>query len=87
MACNVELRKEGKSYPRTCADCRLSPCAKGHAKSGGYEVPSAMPASVFVVRNDETGKTVVTRSECEAEAMAELIGGKLEEVPVISIPR
>lgn len=87
MACNVELRANGKSYPRTCADCKLAPCTKGHNKSGGYEVPSALPASLFLVRNDKTEKMVITRSEAEAEAMAELLDGKHEEVPVVSIPR
>lgn len=26
MTCNEVLRREGKRYPRTCAECRLGPC-------------------------------------------------------------
>lgn len=26
MTCNEILRREGKPYPRTCADCGLGPC-------------------------------------------------------------
>jgi hypothetical protein len=59
----------------------------GYVKNAGYEVPSALPASLFLVRNDETGKMVITRSEAEANAMAELLDGEHEEVPVVSIPR
>ena len=87
MACNVELRKELKPYPRTCADCRLGPCAKGYRKNGGHELPSSLPALLYVVRNEQTQKIVVTSSEAEAEKLADLINGKWEEAPVVSIPR
>lgn len=84
MSCNEELKANGKAYPRTCEDCRLGPCKKGYSMKPG--VPSALPPSVFVVRNDETEKTVVTSTEAEAEKLAELIGGKWDEAPCVSIP-
>jgi hypothetical protein len=28
MACNQDLKNEGKEYPRTCADCGFGPCKK-----------------------------------------------------------
>ena len=28
MACNEDLKKENRPYPRTCADCGLGPCKK-----------------------------------------------------------
>ena len=28
MSCSEELRKDGKAYPRTCAECGFGPCRK-----------------------------------------------------------
>jgi len=85
MACNVELQKAGSSYPRTCADCKLGPCVKGYSKGQGNKIPSCLPASAFLVRNDKTDKMVIVSSQAEAEKFAELLDGQWAEVPCVSI--
>lgn len=41
--CNVDLRKGNQPVPRTCAECGLGPCRRGHAAA------DALAANVLVV--------------------------------------
>jgi hypothetical protein len=40
--CQIEERRAGRPYPRTCPTCRLGPCQRGHWK--GTKPPAEKPA-------------------------------------------
>lgn len=40
--CQIEERRAGRAYPRTCPTCRLGPCQRGHWK--GTKPPAQKPA-------------------------------------------
>jgi hypothetical protein len=42
--CQIEERRAGRPYPRTCPTCRLGPCQRGHWK--GTKPPASTPEPV-----------------------------------------
>ena len=71
MACNEDLKKEGKPYPRTCADCFLGPCKK-------YELAPAVGSKIWVLMPDYGCEglrepVAAFRTEAEAKSALELL--------------
>lgn len=85
MACNKDLQKDGKAYPRTCEDCGLGPCKRGQP---------AIDAVIWVLMPDYGCEGLrepfmAFRTKESAEACKQLIEKnpsaqimKLAEVPV-----
>lgn len=50
MTCALELRQQGQSYPRTCADCGLGPCKKVSAAAMAQDARDAPDSELDAAR-------------------------------------
>lgn len=71
MACNEDLKKEGKPYPRTCQDCGIGKCTK-------YELAPTAGDKIWVLMPDYGYEglrepVAAFRSEAEARSALELM--------------
>lgn len=71
MACNKDLEREGKPYPRTCKDCGWGTCVK-------YALAPAVGAKIWVLMPDYGYEglrepVAAFRTEAEANSALELL--------------